>query len=103
MSTIAITEENFEAEVAKSDKTVLLDFWAAWCGPCVMVSPIIDEIAEEFGDVKVGKINVDEQPGLAAVFGATSIPTLAVVKDGKIVNRAVGARPKKDILKLLGK
>lgn len=103
MPVITITEENFEEEVLKADKTVLLDFWAAWCGPCRMASPIIDEIAAECTDIKVGKVNVDEQPGLAASFRATSIPMFAVVRDGKVVGGTVGVRPKKDILKLLGK
>ena len=101
MSAIKITKENFEAEVLKSDKPVLLDFWAAWCGPCKMVSPIIDEIAGEAKHAKVGKINVDEQPELAAQFRVMSIPTLAVLKDGKIVNTMVGARSKGDILGML--
>ena len=101
MALITITKENFENEVLKSQKTVLLDFWASWCGPCKMVSPIVDEIAEEIEDITVGKVNVDEQPELAAAFGIQSIPTLVVVKDGKIVNQAVGYRPKNDILELL--
>lgn len=101
MSVINITKENFEAEVLRADKTVLLDFWASWCGPCRMVSPIVDEIAEERADIKVGKVNVDEQPELAAQFGVMSIPTLAVMKDGKLVNSSAGARPKDQILDLL--
>ncbi len=101
MALITVTKENFETEVLKSDKPVLLDFWATWCGPCKMVSPIVDEIAEEIEDITVGKINVDEQPELAAAFGIQSIPTLVVVESGKIVNQAVGYRPKEDILKLL--
>lgn len=96
-----ITADNFETEILKSDKKVLIDFWAAWCGPCRMVSPIVDEIAEERTDIKVGKINVDEAPELAAAFGITSIPTLIVMENGKIVNKAVGAMPKTEILKLL--
>ena len=84
-----------------SDKTVLLDFYADWCGPCLMVGPIVSEIAEERSDVKVGKINVDEQPELAAQFGVMSIPMLAVMKDGKVVNQAVGARSKEQILAML--
>lgn len=101
MAVINITKENFEQEVLKSDKTVLLDFWATWCGPCQMVSPIIDEIAEERSDIKVGKINVDEQPELSIQFGVMSIPMLVVMKDGEVVNKAVGARPKEDILGLI--
>ena len=91
MSAITITKENFESEVLKSDKPVLLDFWAAWCGPCRMVSPVVDEIAGEVTNAKVGKINVDEQPELASSFRVMSIPTLAVMKDGKVVNTTVGA------------
>lgn len=102
MSALIITKENFEDEVIKSDKPVLLDFWAPWCGPCRMVSPLVDEIAEESTDFKVGKINVDEQPQLAAAFKVMSIPTLAVVKNGKVVETAVGARPKATILAMLG-
>ncbi len=101
MSTIKITNDNFEQEVLKSDKPVLLDFWASWCTPCKMVSPVIDEIAGEVTTAKVGKINIDEQPELAAAFGVMSIPTLAVMKNGKIVNSMVGVRPKSAILKML--
>ena len=101
MAVIEIKNTNFQQEVLASDKPVLLDFWASWCGPCRMVSPIVDEIAEERSDIKVGKVNVDEQPELAAQFGVMSIPTLIVFKDGKIVNQAVGARPKAQILSLL--
>ena len=101
MSVLHITKENFENEVLKSDRPVLLDFWASWCGPCRMVSPIVDEIAEERTDIKVGKINVDEQGELAQQFGVMSIPTLAVVEGGKVVEQAVGARPKADILALI--
>ena len=101
MSVININKNNFEEEVLKSDKPVLLDFWASWCGPCRMVSPIIDEIAEEREDIKVGKINVDEEMELAAKFGVMSIPMLVVIKDGNVANKAVGARPKEEILELL--
>lgn len=101
MSALTITKENFEKEVLKSDKTVLLDLWAAWCGPCKMVSPIVDQIAQEVPHIKVGKINIDEQPELAETFKVMSIPTLIVVKNGKIMQTAVGARPKSDILKMI--
>ncbi|MBR5011462.1 MAG: thioredoxin [Clostridia bacterium] len=96
-----ITANNFEKEVLNSQKTVLLDFWASWCGPCRMVSPIVDEIAEEFDNICVGKINVDEEPELANAFSVQSIPMLVVMKDGKIVNQAVGYMPKEKILELL--
>ena len=101
MSVLHITKENFENEVLKSDRPVLLDFWASWCGPCRMVSPIIDEIAEETTDKKVCKINVDEQPELAQAFKVMSIPMLAVVKDGKVTNTSVGYKAKAAVLALL--
>ena len=101
MSVININKNNFQEVVMHSDKPVLLDFWASWCGPCRMVSPIVDEIAAERGDIKVCKINVDEQPELAARFGVMSIPTLVVMKNGKVINQAVGARPKAQILAML--
>ena len=101
MSVIKINKENFKNEVVNSDKPVLLDFYADWCGPCRMVGPVVSEIADERNDIKVGKINVDEQSELAAQFGVMSIPTLVVIKDGKVVNKAVGARPKDDILDML--
>ncbi len=101
MSVITITKENFEAEVLQSEKPVLLDFWASWCGPCRMVAPIIDKLAAERPDIKFGKVNTDEQPQLAAKFGVMSIPTLVVMKNGEIVNKSVGARPKEQILALL--
>ena len=102
MAVINITSANFESEVLHSDKPVLLDFWATWCGPCRMLSPIVDEVAEARGDIKVGKVNVDEQPELAGQFDVMSIPTLLVFENGKLVNRAVGARPKSGVLSLLG-
>ena len=101
MSVININNNNFQDEVMHSEKLVLLDFWASWCGPCRMVSPIVDEIATERSDIKVCKINVDEQPELAARFGVMSIPTLVVMKNGKVINQAVGARPKAQILAML--
>jgi thioredoxin 1 len=101
MSALTITKDNFEAEVIKSDKPVLLDFWADWCGPCRMVSPVIDEIAGEVTGAKVGKVNVDAQPELAQAFGVMSIPTLAVVKSGKVVGSSVGVQPKERILQML--
>ena len=102
MAVVTITKENFEQEVLQSAKTVLLDFWASWCGPCRMLSPVVDEVAEERTDVKVGKVNVDEQPELAGEFGVMSIPTLLVFEQGKLVRQAVGARPKASVLELLG-
>ncbi len=102
MAVITITKENFAQEVLQSEKPVLLDFWASWCGPCRMLSPLVDEVAEERGDVKVGKVNVDEQPELAGEFGVMSIPTLLVFEQGKLVRQAVGARPKASVLDLLG-
>ena len=101
MSVINVNKNNFDQEILNSDKPVLLDFWASWCGPCRMVSPIVDEIAAERSDIKVGKINVDEQPELAMQFGVMSIPTLVVMKNGKVVNQATGARPKAQILAML--
>lgn len=101
MSVLTITKENYQKEVTESDCPVLLDFRASWCGPCRMVSPVVDEIAEENANVKVGKVNVDEQQELAAQFGVMSIPTLVVIRGGKIANRAVGARPKAQILSML--
>ena len=101
MSVMEITKDNFQQQVMQSDKPVLLDFWASWCGPCRMVSPIIDQIAQERQDIAVGKVNVDQQQELAAAFGVMSIPTLVVVRDGKIAAQSVGAQPKASILKML--
>ena len=101
MSVININKDNFRNEVLNSEMPVLLDFWAPWCGPCRMVSPIVDEIASERGDIKVGKVNVDEERELAAQFGVMSIPTLVVMKGGKVANQMVGARPKSQILAML--
>lgn len=101
MSVLQITKENFQQEVLQSRETVLLDFWADWCGPCRMVGPVLEEIAGERTDIKVGKINVDEQRELAAAFRVMSIPTLVVMRDGKAVNQAVGVRPKQQILAML--
>ena len=101
MSVVTITKDNFEKEVLKSEHPVLLDFWAAWCGPCRMVSPILDEIARENTNVKIGKINVDEQTELASAFRIMSIPTMAIVKNGKVTQTSVGVRPKSEIMKML--
>lgn len=103
MSEMNITKNNFEQEVLHSDKPVLIDFWAPWCGPCRMLSPVISEIAEEYGDkVKVCKVNVDDEGELAASFNVMSIPTLVVVKDGKVTNSSIGVRPKAQIVKMMG-
>lgn len=101
MSVLKITESNFQSVVLESNKTVLLDFWASWCGPCRMLSPIIDEIAGERSDIKVGKVNVDEEPELASQFKIMSIPTLLVIKDGKVINQSMGVIPKEQVLSLL--
>ena len=101
MAYIHITKDNFDTEVLKNTKTVLLDFWAPWCGPCRMVAPIVEAIAEDRDDVVPGKINVDEEMELATRFGIISIPTLVVMKNGEAVNKAVGYRPRADIEKLL--
>ncbi len=101
MSEITLTNENFEQQVLKNDKTVLMDFWASWCAPCMMLSPVIAEIAAEHPEIAVGKVNVDEQPELSAEFGISSIPTLLVFRNGEIVNAAVGLRAKEQIVEML--
>ena len=101
MSAMNINKENFQAEVLEAKEKVLLDFWAPWCGPCRMVAPVLDEIAQERPDIKVCKVNVDEQPELASRFGVMSIPTLVVMQEGKVSNQAAGARPKAQILAML--
>ena len=101
MSVITVTKENFRQMVHEAAGPVLLDFWASWCGPCRMVSPLVDEIAEERPELTVGKINVDEQPELASAFGVSSIPLLVVIKDGQVAAHAVGARPKEQIEELV--
>ena len=103
MAYINITADNYESEVLNSDKKVLLDFWAPWCGPCKMIAPIVEEIAREHDDIVLGKVNVDEEMALAMEFKIASIPTLLVFEGGKQVNKAIGYMPKEGILKLLGK
>ena len=102
MAELKITRENFENEVMKSNIPVLIDFWAPWCGPCRMMGPIIEQLAEEYeGKAKVGKVNVDEEDELSQAFGVMSIPTIVLVKDGKVVRQAVGARPKAEVEAML--
>ena len=101
MSVITVTKDNFENEVMKSEKPVLIDFWASWCGPCRMLSPTVDQIAEERADIKVCKVNVDEESELASKFGIMSIPTLFVIKNGQVVNQSMGVQPKSAILGML--
>lgn len=102
MSAIKINKSNFEQEVMKSEKPVLLDFWASWCGPCRMLSPIIDQIADEYPEYKVCKVNVDEEPDLASQFQVMSVPSLFVIDDGKIVEKSTGLKSKAQILQMLG-
>ena len=101
MSVIHINKDNFHQEVMGSDKPVLLDFWAPWCGPCRLLAPILDQVAAERSDIKVAKVNVDEEPELAGRFRVYSIPMLAVMKDGQLVNQSVGAKPKSQILSMI--
>ena len=101
MAVLTITKDNFENEVLKSDVPVLVDFWASWCGPCRMMSPIVDQIAEEVTDCKVGKINVDEEGELAQQFGIMSIPTLLLFRDGKVANQSVGVRDKAFVIDMI--
>lgn len=101
MSVIALTKDNFDAEVLKCDKPVLVDFWAAWCGPCQMLSPVVDKIADETTAIKVGKVNIDEQPELAQQFGVMSIPTLIVFRNGKLSKKSIGVISREEILNLI--
>jgi len=99
---VTITSDNFQTEVVESDKPVLVDFWASWCGPCRMVSPVVDQIADEYDAIKVAKVNVDDEPDLAQKFGIMSIPALLLFKGGKVANQTIGAQPKESILKMAG-
>lgn len=101
MAVVKITKDNFESEVLKSDKPVFIDFWAAWCGPCQMVGPVVEEISDELSTVKVGKVNVDEEPELASQFHVMSIPMMVLIKDGEVVKKTVGAQPKNEILEFI--
>ncbi len=101
MAEIKITKDNFQAEVMDADKPVLIDFWASWCGPCRMLAPVIEEIASERSDIKVGKVNVDEEGELASAFRIASIPTVVLMKNGKIVNQSVGFRSKEQLLAMI--
>lgn len=101
MAVIHVTKENFEKEVMQSDKPVFIDFWASWCGPCQMVAPVVEELAGEISDVKIAKVNVDEQPELAQQFQVMSIPTMVLIKNGKVVDTTVGAQPKEDLLQFI--
>lgn len=101
MAVLNITKDNFEKEVLQSTQPVLIDFWADWCGPCKMIGPVVEEIARETDNAKICKVNVDEQPELAAQFNVMSIPTLVVIKDGKVVNTAVGVRPKVELMAMI--
>ena len=101
MSALAINKNNFKKEVLESDTPVLLDFWASWCGPCKSLSPIIDEISAEYSEIKVCKVNIDEEQKLASEFDIMSVPTLLVIKGGKVVNKSVGLKPKNQILEML--
>ena len=103
MAILTLTKDNFENEALKAEGKVLIDFWAPWCGPCRMMSPVVDEIAEELTDVKVGKVNVDEEPELAMKYGVMSIPTLIVLENGQVINKSLGAVPKENVLRLLEK
>lgn len=103
MSAFNLNKNNFQEEVLNSEKPVLIDFWASWCGPCRMVSPIVEQIAEEYPQYKIGKVNIDEEPELASQYGIMSIPTLLVVKNGEITNKSIGAKNKKQILEMFQK